>query len=312
MSRPRAPSPGGPARRRLGRSSSTTAVPRTRSPACSAFDDVDWPRRPARADRRRQRLRRRQRRADPRGGARTRIVVESGSNTGFAGGCNLGVAHATGEYVAFINNDARPDARLDLAPPSRRFEADAADRLRSPRKVLDWDGKLIDYVDGSLTWFGMGYKREVEQPDSAAYDTAKDVLFGTGAAMFVRAELFREVGGFDERFFMFYEDVDLGWRLNLLGYRVRYVPGLDRVPQAPRDDEEVRQLPRELPARAQRAAVDVQELRRRVARPGAARRDGARGAPVARPHRRRRDGARPAALARRRRRRHARDRRRWR
>ena len=42
--------------------------------------------------------------------------------------------------------------------------------------------------------------------------------------MFVRAALYREVGGFDERFFMFYEDVDFGWRLNLLGHRVRYVP----------------------------------------------------------------------------------------
>ncbi|MCL3862715.1 glycosyltransferase [Actinotalea sp. K2] len=92
-------------------------------------------------------------------------------------------------------------------------------------KVLDWDGNLIDYVDGSMTWFGMGYKREVEKPDTGEFDVAKDVLFGTGAAMFVRAELYREVGGFDERFFMFYEDVDLGWRLNLLGHRVRYVPG---------------------------------------------------------------------------------------
>lgn len=84
---------------------------------------------------------------------------------------------------------------------------------------------MIDYVDGSMTWFGMGYKREVEKPDSSVYDAEKDVLFGTGAAMFVRAETYREVGGFDERFFMFYEDVDLGWRLNLLGHRVRYVPG---------------------------------------------------------------------------------------
>ncbi|HMO10392.1 MAG TPA: glycosyltransferase, partial [Actinotalea sp.] len=92
-------------------------------------------------------------------------------------------------------------------------------------KVLDWEGRLVDYVDGSLTWFGMGYKREVERPDTGAWDVPKDVLFGTGAAMFVRADVYREVGGFDERFFMFYEDVDLGWRLNLLGHRVRYVPG---------------------------------------------------------------------------------------
>jgi len=150
------------------------------------------------------------------------VVVEAGSNTGFAGGCNLGVAHATGEYVALLNNDARPGPRWIAAA----IEALAADRTIGcvASKVLDWDGNLIDYVDGSLTWYGMGYKREAERPDSPEYNVAKDVLFATGAAMFMPTELYREVGGFDERFFMFYEDVDLGWRLNILGYRVRYVP----------------------------------------------------------------------------------------
>jgi len=149
-------------------------------------------------------------------------VIDAGSNTGFAGGCNLGVARATGQYVAFINNDARPHAQW-VSEAVAVFEADPSVGSVAS-KVLDWDGKLIDYVDGSLTWFGMGYKREVERPDSPAFDVPKDVLFGTGAAMFVRAALYREVGGFDERFFMFYEDVDLGWRLNLLGHRVRFVP----------------------------------------------------------------------------------------
>ena len=186
-----------------------------------AFDDVDWPR---------ERLElividndsgdgsvEQIRAAVP-----SAIVVDAGANTGFAGGCNLGVARATGEYVAFINNDARPHPQWVSAAVAA-FEADPF-VASVASKVLDWDGKLIDYADGSLTWFGMGYKREVEKPDSPAFDVPKDVLFGTGAAMFVRAGLFREVGGFDERFFMFYEDVDFGWRLNLLGYRVRYVP----------------------------------------------------------------------------------------
>ena len=150
-------------------------------------------------------------------------VVESGANLGFAGGCNLGVEHATGEYVAFLNNDARPDPGwVREAVAVLEAEPDVASVAS---KVLDWEGRLVDYVDGSLTWFGMGYKREVERPDTGAWDVPKDVLFGTGAAMFVRADVYREVGGFDERFFMFYEDVDLGWRLNLLGHRVRYVPG---------------------------------------------------------------------------------------
>ncbi|MBN9376555.1 MAG: glycosyltransferase [Cellulomonas sp.] len=150
------------------------------------------------------------------------LVVESPSNTGFAGGCNLGVAHATGEYVAFLNNDARAD-RSWLTAAVATLESD--DRCGAVAcKVLDWDGKLVDYVGAALTWYGMGYKPHAERPDSTDFDRPRDVLFATGAAMVMRAGVYREVGGFDERFFMFYEDVDLGWRLNLLGWRVRYEP----------------------------------------------------------------------------------------
>ncbi|GAB3154417.1 glycosyltransferase [Amycolatopsis stemonae] len=153
-------------------------------------------------------------------------VVEAGRNTGFAGGCNLGAKHANGTVLGFLNNDARP------APG---WVSTAVAELRAqPRvaavasKVVDWDGTGTDFVDGGLTWFGMGYKRHAGSPladvPAAEHEVAKDVLFGTGSAMFVRAGVFAELGGFDERFFMFYEDVDLGWRLNLRGWRVRYVP----------------------------------------------------------------------------------------
>jgi GT2 family glycosyltransferase/glycosyltransferase involved in cell wall biosynthesis len=153
-------------------------------------------------------------------------LVDSAENLGFAGGCNLGARHASGSVLAFLNNDARP------APGWVRA---AVDELRAQptvaavaSKVLDWDGTGTDFVDGGLTWFGMGYKRHAGSPladvPAAEHAVAKDVLFATGSAMFVRAGVFAELGGFDERFFMFYEDVDLGWRLNLRGWRVRYVP----------------------------------------------------------------------------------------
>jgi GT2 family glycosyltransferase/glycosyltransferase involved in cell wall biosynthesis len=149
-------------------------------------------------------------------------VVEAPGNLGFAGGCNLGAQHATGTVLAFLNNDARPH---------RDWVGAAVDVLRAEptvaavaSKVLDWDGTNIDFVDGGLTWFGMGYKRHAGEPDNGDHDVARDVLFATGSAMFVRAEVYRRLGGFDERFFMFYEDVDLGWRLNLRGWRVRYEP----------------------------------------------------------------------------------------
>ncbi|HEX3623422.1 MAG TPA: glycosyltransferase [Acidimicrobiales bacterium] len=149
-------------------------------------------------------------------------VVESDTNGGFSGGCNLGAAHARGEFLAFLNNDARPGAGwISAAVDALTREANVA---AVASKVLDWEGERIDYVDGSLTWYGMGYKRECELPDTGEWDKPRDVLFATGAAMFVRADVYRAVDGFDDRYFMFYEDVDLGWRLNLLGWRVRYVP----------------------------------------------------------------------------------------
>ena len=149
-------------------------------------------------------------------------VVEAGANLGFAGGCNLGARHATGTVLAFLNNDARPHPAWVEAAVDVLREQPAVGAVAS--KVLDWDGELIDFVDAGLTWFGMGYKRHAGQPDDGSHDAPRDVLFATGSAMFVRAGVFRELGGFDERFFMFYEDVDLGWRLNLRGWRVRYVP----------------------------------------------------------------------------------------
>ncbi|MGI9034366.1 MAG: glycosyltransferase [Acidimicrobiales bacterium] len=149
-------------------------------------------------------------------------IVESPVNRGFAGGANLGVDRATGQYIALLNNDARPGESWVKAAVAALEASPSVACVAS--KVLDWEGRTIDYLGASLTWFAMGYKREVGRPDAQGGGEGRDVLFATGAAMFVRAEVWREVGGFDDRYFMFYEDVDLGWRLNLLGYRVRYVP----------------------------------------------------------------------------------------
>jgi len=148
--------------------------------------------------------------------------VRAERNAGFAGGCNLGVRHATGSVLAFLNSDARPHPQWVRAAVTTLGSDLTIAAVAS--KVLDWDGTLVDYVDGGLTWYGMGYKPHAGAPDDGSHETARDVLFGTGAALLVRRSAFDAVGGFDERFFMFYEDVDLGWRLNLRGHRVRYEP----------------------------------------------------------------------------------------
>ncbi|MBC7761020.1 MAG: glycosyltransferase [Candidatus Saccharibacteria bacterium] len=149
-------------------------------------------------------------------------LVEAATNLGFAGGCNLGVASSHGEFVAFLNSDAKPD-RYWISAAIAAF-GDSSDIAAVASRVLDWEGKTVDFIDSSITWFGMGYKPSLGDAATTIGNNAKDVLFGTGAAMFIRRSTFDSIGGFDERLFMFFEDVDLGWRLNLLGWRVRYVP----------------------------------------------------------------------------------------
>jgi GT2 family glycosyltransferase/glycosyltransferase involved in cell wall biosynthesis len=150
------------------------------------------------------------------------VLLELEENTGFAGGCNRGAAAATGHYVAFLNNDARPDPGwLRVALDELHANPDIG---CVASKVLDWEGETIDFVDAALSFYGHGFKLHVGTPNAPSFDIAHDVLFASGAAMVMLKRVFEDVGGFDERYFMFFEDVDLGWRLWLLGWRVRYVP----------------------------------------------------------------------------------------
>jgi GT2 family glycosyltransferase/glycosyltransferase involved in cell wall biosynthesis len=149
-------------------------------------------------------------------------LVESKDNLGFTGGCNLGVAKSSGEFIAFLNNDAKP--HTDWITEAIDTFSTGADIGAVASKVLDWEGVNVDYLDAAITWYGMGYKPHAGEKDRGSWDVEKDVLFGTGAAMFIRAAVFEELGGFDENYFMFYDDVDLGWRMNLLGYRFRFQP----------------------------------------------------------------------------------------
>ncbi len=150
-------------------------------------------------------------------------VIESARNLGFAGGCNLGVTKSSGEFVAFLNNDAKPHPDWISAAVARFGSGLRVGAVAS--RVLDWAGERIDFAGAGLTWFGMGYKPLTGEPISGEDDSSRDVLFGTGSAMFVRREVFDDLNGFDERFFMFFEDVDFGWRLNLRGWRFVYEPG---------------------------------------------------------------------------------------
>ena len=148
-------------------------------------------------------------------------IVALDRNHGFAEGNNVGAKKAAGEWVGFLNNDMEVPAdwleRL-LTPLDTR-----PDLACLASRIVSWDGGTIDFIGGGVNFQGHGLQLDHDAP-SSPQDVARPLLFACGGAMLVRRRLFLDVGGFDPAYFAFFEDVDLGWRLNLLGHDVWYEP----------------------------------------------------------------------------------------
>ncbi len=146
-------------------------------------------------------------------------LLRNSRNEGFAKPSNDGARAATGEYVAFLNNDMRVqrDWLAELVNSLRRSGAQCAGSV-----ILNWDGKLLDFAGGSLNFLGMGYQFDFHRPLREAecdLNEDRELLFACGGSMLVERKLFLDAGGFDEDFFAYFEDVDFGWRFRILGNR---------------------------------------------------------------------------------------------
>jgi GT2 family glycosyltransferase len=151
-------------------------------------------------------------------------LVEPGRNLGFAGGCNRGAAEATSDVLVFLNPDTVVDAgslrRLAATLEDRSIGiAMARLRLLDRPELLNSGGTVL-HVSG-LAWAGR-YGEPAE-----TLRGLEDVAAPSGAAMAIRRDLFRELGGFTDELFMYLEDTELGWRAHLHGLRVVVDPAAD-------------------------------------------------------------------------------------
>ena len=151
-------------------------------------------------------------------------LVEPGRNLGFAGGANVGAEHARGEVLLFLNPDTvvAPGAVAELARTLEdRSVGIAMPRLRLLREpdLLNSAGNVLHFT--GFAWPG-GYRRTADE-----LTDERDVTYPTGAALAVRADVFRELRGFTDEFFMYQEDLELGWRARLRGLRVVLNPRAD-------------------------------------------------------------------------------------
>lgn len=151
-------------------------------------------------------------------------VLELPENLGFAGGNNAGIRIASGKYIALLNNDTRVDqdwianllAAAETSPPAIGMWASKILSYDHP-EILDNVGLLL-YPDGSARGKGR------LDADQGQYDTQQEALFPSGCAALYRREMLDEIGVFDEEFFAYADDVDLGLRARLAGWGCVYVP----------------------------------------------------------------------------------------
>ena len=157
-------------------------------------------------------------------------VVRHPENWLFCRGNNAALPHATGKYVLFLNNDVE-------VPPSWLSPLVAAMEARSDvgacqPKLLQYDDRTrFEYAGaagGFLDRLGYPFARGrlffTAERDRGQYDEPCDIFWATGAACMVRRRVLDDVGAFDERFEMHMEEIDLCWRMQRAGYRIRSVP----------------------------------------------------------------------------------------
>ena len=150
-------------------------------------------------------------------------LISNDKNMGFAFANNQAAKAANGDYIAFLNNDTRVDKNwlIELLRPIYKNKEVVA----SGSKVLSIDGKNIDFVGGMINFEGKGFQIDYGVPvEKDNYGQYRYLPFVNGGAMLVERKIFLGAGGFDEDFFAYYEDVDFGWRLWVLGYKIVFAP----------------------------------------------------------------------------------------
>lgn len=149
-------------------------------------------------------------------------VIHSPENLGFAGGNNLAIRDGGDcDWIALLNPDAFPD------PDWLRCLMDAARTFRdyssfASHVVFDSEPEVIDGAGDEYHLSGFAWRRKHGSPVAGTIRSS-EVFSPSATAALYRREAFVRTGGFDERYFCYYEDVDLGLRLRLLGYRSLYV-----------------------------------------------------------------------------------------
>jgi hypothetical protein len=152
-------------------------------------------------------------------------ILTSSQNSGFGSACNLGAKEAHGRYLCFLNPDTEivSDNFQEIISEFENNEKTGVIGIRleeENRKIQDWSaGKEINIWD--IIGNNLGLKRSKKIWES---EEKVECAWVSGACLFIRKDLFEKLNGFDEKFFLYFEDIDLCKRAVDLNYKILYFP----------------------------------------------------------------------------------------
>lgn len=170
----------------------------------------------------------------------TFVLVENEANLGFAQGNNRGIKQALkdeADYIFILNNDTYIDGNC-LVSLVDAAQKDQLSGVFSPKiyyapgfeyhhdRYQDKDlGKVIWFAGGEVDWVNvLGHHLGVDEVDRGQFDQEKEIFFATGCAFLAKRQVFEKTGLFDDRFFLYLEDLDFSLRAVKAGFRILFVP----------------------------------------------------------------------------------------
>ena len=151
-------------------------------------------------------------------------------NFGFAKGYNEALKQVSADYYVLLNSDVEVTPGW-IEPVIDLMEIDTTTGACQPKILMHSNKELFEYAGAAGGWldclgypFARGRIFDYCEKDEGQYDSNAPIFWASGAAMFIRSKIFHEAGGFDGSFFAHMEEIDLCWRIQLMGYNIMCVP----------------------------------------------------------------------------------------
>ncbi len=157
-------------------------------------------------------------------------IIINQTNEGFAKGYNTALKKVTADYFVLLNSDVEVSPNW-IEPVIALMENDKNIAACQPKILAEKNKSHFEYAGACGGWidvFGYPFARgrvlEHVEKDNGQYDDAAQCFWASGAAMFVKADVYNLLGGLDEFFFAHQEEIDLCWRMQLAGYKIYVQP----------------------------------------------------------------------------------------